>query len=318
MNNTLRLSTILAISAAVAVPVNAQIYWKGGAGTDGTWDTTTQNWALTSGGTVDQFFPQSGEARFEGVGYTVTLGEDIETDETKNFFNTAAGRANGMTFDLNGFTLSNNDGGNNIQFNGQDVAFENGTYDFTARNAQFSMGNVVGQSDHTIWMDASLIGGTSDLRLVGYGTLQLGNATNTMKNLRISRGTALIASGANLDADTIDLDLLGVDFGTLTLQSATALAVDIDVFMLQSNTLNLDFTGIQTVGSLTISSDDDLGTTSNSVAPGTYTAAQLAALGFGGNFSGDGSLTVVPEPSTYALFAGFMALGLIMIRRRLR
>jgi hypothetical protein len=53
---------------------------------------------------------------------------------------------------------------------------------------------------------------------------------------------------------------------------------------------------------------------------GTYTVAELNTLAttFAPNvtFSGTGQLTVVPEPATYALIFGGLALGLVFIRRK--
>jgi hypothetical protein len=53
----------------------------------------------------------------------------------------------------------------------------------------------------------------------------------------------------------------------------------------------------------------------------TFTAGQTitlrisSAAGVGENFSLE-SFTVIPEPNTYALLAGFCALGFVMVRRR--
>ncbi|HSH09045.1 MAG TPA: PEP-CTERM sorting domain-containing protein, partial [Oceanipulchritudo sp.] len=44
--------------------------------------------------------------------------------------------------------------------------------------------------------------------------------------------------------------------------------------------------------------------------------AQGAAVGGSGFKIGSFEVTAVPEPSTYALIAGFLALGLILVRRR--
>lgn len=61
-----------------------------------------------------------------------------------------------------------------------------------------------------------------------------------------------------------------------------------------------------------------LGTTS--LDEGTYSVLQLNDLATaGGNdvtFSGTGQLTVVPEPATYAVLFGALALGLVLIRRK--
>lgn len=62
----------------------------------------------------------------------------------------------------------------------------------------------------------------------------------------------------------------------------------------------------------------NLGTTS--LDEGTYSVLQLNDLATAGGidvtFSGTGNLTVVPEPTTYALIFGGLALGLVLLRRK--
>jgi hypothetical protein len=56
----------------------------------------------------------------------------------------------------------------------------------------------------------------------------------------------------------------------------------------------------------------------NAVADGSYTAAELTALGHGGNFSGTGSFTVnIPEPTTVGLI-GIGLIGCAIGRRKVR
>ncbi|HVE15381.1 MAG TPA: PEP-CTERM sorting domain-containing protein, partial [Chthoniobacterales bacterium] len=79
-----------------------------------------------------------------------------------------------------------------------------------------------------------------------------------------------------------------------------------------TSTINLDFTGSETVYSLWDS------TTNQFAAPNTYTAAQLNSLFGVTSFNGIGSVTVtaVPEPSTVGLFGAAMLFGAIILRRR--
>ena len=85
---------VVVLFAVFAGTLNAaDLYWSG---TD-TWDTTTQNWGTTSGGSYDaatwnNATPDS--AIFEGTAGTVTLGEAIT--------------AGGLTFDTAGYTITGN------------------------------------------------------------------------------------------------------------------------------------------------------------------------------------------------------------------
>ena len=49
---------------------------------------------------------------------------------------------------------------------------------------------------------------------------------------------------------------------------------------------------------------------------GTYTAGDLNIEGITSFIDNGGTLTVIPEPSTFALMAGALGLGLVMLRRR--
>ena len=75
---------------------------------------------------------------------------------------------------------------------------------------------------------------------------------------------------------------------------------------LTDGTLDLADTA-SSIGSFTIAG--------NNVGPGTYTASDLDNLGFGGTFTGTGTINVVPEPSSAALF-GLGCLALILRRRK--
>ncbi|WP_435896213.1 PEP-CTERM sorting domain-containing protein [Oceaniferula spumae] len=53
----------------------------------------------------------------------------------------------------------------------------------------------------------------------------------------------------------------------------------------------------------------------NNVGPGTYGADDLTNLGFGGTYTGTGSITIVPEPSSSALL-GLAGIALALRRRK--
>ncbi len=117
----------------------------------------------------------------------------------------------------------------------------------------------------------------------GSGTLRLSNASNTWSgDLKISSGT------------TLDLDYTRNESGSVLSADAGSFALDqgTHVFGLGS-----------TVGVTTLTA-------------GTYNATQLNTYS-GTTFSGAGSITIVPEPSTLLLSA-FGLLGLLVRGRRKR
>jgi hypothetical protein len=114
-------------------------------------------------------------------------------------------------------------------------------------------------------------------------------------------------------------DLSGYD-GMLTLGNGTLtgeiLELDPSSTSMSSATLNLashdatttvQFDEAVTLGGFTIGG--------SAVAPGTYTPAQLNALGDGPDFTGTGEVTVVPEPASMVLFGAGLA-GLLAVYRK--
>jgi autotransporter-associated beta strand protein len=107
-------------------------------------------------------------------------------------------------------------------------------------------------------------------------------------------GDVTVANGATL--------VLGV--GTSSQDYIDNLA---DLVLGNTSVLTLNFTGTDTVGSLSL----DGGLTF--LSPGTYNAADLDAAGLG-TYTGVGSLTVIPEPATLGML-GLGALITILVRR---
>ena len=157
--------------------------------------------------------------------------------------------------------------------------------------------------------------------LTGSGTLNITrDATGSTRSVDVfadASGYSGDVSFAGLSGDVFELrlyhaaglgtgDLAAGSFTSLQLLAASGVNIaDSSVSLQSSSALNLG-AGASTVGALTIAG--------NSVAADTYTAAELTALGLGGTFSGDGTLTVIPEPGSLAL----ITLGGLLIARRRR
>jgi hypothetical protein len=101
--------------------------------------------------------------------------------------------------------------------------------------------------------------------------------------------------------------------GTLQLDNSTSLNDAIVLSLVSGTTLNLNFTGSETISSLVLNG--------TSIGGGTYDVTQLQGLseGAGITFTGSGSLTVaVPEPSVVALLALGLGGWLFRIRGNAR
>src|SRR5688500_18952643 len=83
----------LLLTAAPA-PAQTDYHWNAPTGGTGTWDTTAQNWATTSGGPVDYTWLNDGteRANFGNTAGTVTLGTGIT--------------AYGLNFSTTGYTIT--------------------------------------------------------------------------------------------------------------------------------------------------------------------------------------------------------------------
>ena len=108
MRSNISLRAVLVFSMAVAIlglaatTANAaDKYWDGA----GTWDTSTANWSLTSGGTYDQLWVSGDNAIFEGTPGTVTLGEAITATDITFASATSGYTISGNTLDLTGGTI---------------------------------------------------------------------------------------------------------------------------------------------------------------------------------------------------------------------
>jgi hypothetical protein len=127
----------------------------------------------------------------------------------------------------------------------------------------------------------------------------------------INAGTLVAAHDGALGSGNLSLTASGV---TLTLQSGATnnyIADNSTINIVNGATANLNFTGSSdTVASIVLNGVTE-------TAPGTYGSTTSGATFQSAFFSGNGSLLLVPEPSTWALTAvGATVLGTLLFRRR--
>jgi len=183
-----------------------------------------------------------------------------------------------------------------------------------------SSGNIVltGASINNTGSITVLGGATSGTNLISaviganVTTLTLNNqAKLIVSNANAYAGGTTVSSGLLIGAAADAFGTGGMtvaDGATLILKDASTLN-DLAALVLGSTSvLGLDFTGADTVGSISL----DGGATT--LAVGTYTAAALALLNGSGTYTGVGSLTVIPEPATIGML-GLGALVTLLIRR---
>lgn len=168
---------------------------------------------------------------------------------------------------------------------------------------------VIGNTNNTAGFNInfanSAFSGNWDISATGTGGVALNaNQTNALGTGMVTLGTRGILTVSAIDAiDSLQQITISTSSSVLNLTQAwdnASAALNMTTGTLNLGTLN------STIGSFTLNG--------NAIGNGTYDASQLTAMGFGGTFSGTGTLTVVPEPSV-----GFLAaLSLLPILRRRR
>jgi autotransporter-associated beta strand protein len=134
----------------------------------------------------------------------------------------------------------------------------------------------------------------------GPTTVNAGTLSTLSTGGTFGKGNIIVATGALLTAGNA---ASFADQATLTFSSTST-----------ASSINLNFTGADTIGAVYDS------ISSTYLTAGTYTSSQLNSFFSSSVFTGTGSLTVsaVPEPSTYAMFFGSLALGATLVIRRRR
>lgn len=153
-------------------------------------------------------------------------------------------------------------------------------------------------------------GGTLALLKQGAGSQTLLGANTYTGATTVDAG--LLATGAT---GTFGAGDVRVAAATLTLGNAASVADTATLFFNASSTVDLSFTGTEVIGSLV----NEAG--GASAGPGLYTAEQLNAFFNVSVFTGAGQLNVlsaIPEPSTYSVLGGVLALAAALLSRRRR
>ncbi len=161
------------------------------------------------------------------------------------------------------------------------------------------------QSNASSFTFDSVFTGSADLRLAGGTSANQSLIFSDTSDFSAYSGTLNIgggvtnAGGANLV--TVSFGLGSHDLRNATLAMGAFATADI-----------LNLAGNVSVGSFAFGSGESL----NILGAGTYTVAQLNAFGNGSQFTGTGTLQVIPEPSAFAALAGLAGLAVVGLKRR--
>lgn len=172
------------------------------------------------------------------------------------------------------------------------------------------VGTNLGSFTHTFNLDGAIDGtGSVNVFRTSQGTGRIFNINGDTSGFAGNWNFATNSGTSPLQV-TLNSGSNGWGTGDLSVGDLVTLSLNGDFELISSNLLFegnntiLNLNGDVVVGGLSIGS--------NSVNPGVYGAADLADLGFGGSFSGVGSLTVIPEPSS----AWLGVTGLMLLWRR--
>lgn len=299
----------LLLSSLLTLPLHAaSVFWDGG-GSNQLWDTP-ENWSDNAApSAANDYVVDNATVRSPDASSTSFAGNSltIQNGAVLNLYRTNIGSYFNNNHAIPGLSVSN-----------AEIRPEssNGSIAHTLTNAlALSGANTVNMTQRSNFTMNLFLGGA----ITGSGSLNVTRGSVGTQRKLVFSGDASGYSGditvaGNTASKTLIFDIANAggwgtgdltmgDFGVLDLVTAftsgsSSLAL--------SNNSTLKLTAGASIAGLSING--------NAVPLGTYSAAELTALGFGGNFSGDGSLSVIPEPSSSLLLV--LSSSLLLIRKR--
>ncbi|HSI07578.1 MAG: beta strand repeat-containing protein [Rariglobus sp.] len=321
-------ASTLSNSSATAAVISADATLTNNLAVNTTGDITVTR-LIGSGATRTVTKTGAGTLTTNGTSHNNLAAWDIQAG-TVVFANTSGyGADRGVA--INGGTLKLGGSNSDLINNGQSFAVNTGVFDLNGKSeAVASVGGTGGFIRNSLVSTASTlfvgggVAGTSTDSYAGViengsGTLAVtkeGSGTQTFTGANTFTGGATVSAGTLATGSTGTFGAGNVNVvasAVLTFGNNASIIDTATLTFASTSTINLNFTGAETVGSVFNS------VTSTALAAGTYDAAGLNIY-FGGisAFTGTGSITIsaIPEPATYAALAGLGALGLAALRRR--
>lgn len=261
-------------------------------------------------------FQLNNSANDFGGGVTIETGGTLSVATGGSYLGTGNLTINGGAIQTASSAASLNVGGTQIWAGNFTTATGSGNLNMGSSAVSLNGGT------RTVTLNTNFNRSTTVGGVISNGGLAVAN-TGTFKSSLILTGANTYAGGSTVNSGILATSTTGA-FGTgnvtvadaagLTLGNASSLA-DTAKLTFGNSTIALNFTGTETLGELYSSI-----TSTYMTAGSNYDAAALNAFFGGTYFTGSGLLTVtgaIPEPSTYAVIVGMLALGgSALVRRR--